>query len=324
MKFRTEIEVAPWQRPIDYSQTILSLGSCFADNIAARLRERKFRIVASPTGILFNPASIARIIERMHLNDKPISRDELFTSDERWLSYDFHSKFAGETPDQAIDIMQTALDSGHEALEHADHLILTLGTAWVYRHTETGEVVANCHKQPHATFRRELLTVEEVVACLERIIACLNPTTQLILTLSPVRHIGEGMEDNSLSKAILRVAIDSVVKRYAGAIYFPSYEMLMDDLRDYRFYGDDLVHPSTTAINYITEKFFDAALSSETKRIVPTVEKIVRAAQHRPLNATSREYKTFCEKQLAAIEELKSIDLNEEKYYFQRMLQINL
>ena len=323
MKFRTEIEVAAWSHPIDYNHNIVSLGSCFADNIARILARYKFRITASPTGILFNPASIAEAMEAM-LRREAVSHDELIEYEGRYLHHDFHSSLSGATAEEAVATMTRARECGGNALRSADLLIVTLGTAWVYRHTETGEVVANCHKQPHATFRRELLTVEEVVACLERIIACLNPTTQLILTLSPVRHIGEGMEDNSLSKAILRVAIDSVVKRYAGAIYFPSYEMLMDDLRDYRFYGDDLVHPSTTAINYITEKFFDAALSSETKRIVPTVEKIVRAAQHRPLNATSREYKTFCEKQLAAIEELKSIDLNEEKYYFQRMLQINL
>lgn len=324
MKFRTEIVVAPWQQPIDYSHTILSLGSCFADNIAERLRERKFRVVASPTGILFNPASIARMVERMYRNDKPIALDELFACDGAWLSYDFHSKFAAETPDKSLQIMQAAIDLGHDALRRADHLILTLGTAWVYRLTATGEVVANCHKQPHDNFRRELLSVEEVVACMERVIACLNPTTQLILTLSPVRHIGEGMEDNSLSKAILRVAIDNIVKRYPRAIYFPSCEALIDDLRDYRFYGDDLVHPSSAAIEYIAEKFFEAALSTEAKRMLPAVEKIVRAAHHRPLNVASQQYKTFCQQQLAAIEELKSIDFDEEKRHFRMMLQINL
>jgi hypothetical protein len=319
--FRTELKLKPWSQRLDYSSRIVTLGSCFANNIAQRLAHSKFQVEDSPTGILFNPASIARNIELM-IGGRGIAQESLVRLGQRWVSYEAHSLLSGATAESAMDAINTALRIGNEAIAECDILIITLGTAWVYRLRSTDEVVANCHKQPSSLFRRELLSVDECVEALERIVA--HAPRRVLFTLSPIRHIGDGLEDNSLSKAILRVAIDNIVKRYPRAIYFPSYEALIDDLRDYRFYGDDLVHPSSAAIEYIAEKFFDAALSAEAKRLLPTVEKIVRAAHHRPLNVASQQYKTFCQQQLAAIEELKSIDFDEEKRHFLTMLQINL
>lgn len=323
MKFRTEIDVTPWQRTIDYRDHILSIGSCFAQNIAERLAERKFNIATSPSGILFNPASIANTVERFRQR-RALCADDLFISDGRWLSYDFHSTLSAADRDEALRQMQSAVERGAELLEETDHLIVTLGTAWVYRLRSTGAVVANCHKQPHSLFCRELLSVADTIDALQRIVDNTNPRTHIILTLSPVRHIGEGVEDNSLSKAILRVAIDEVVRRNERVSYFPSYEIMMDDLRDYRFYGDDLVHPSQMAINYIADKFFEAALSAESKHLMHSVLDIVRAAKHRPMNAASEQYRTFCQKQLAAIATLENINFDEEKRHFESMLQINL
>lgn len=323
MKFRTEIEITPWQRTIDYRSRILSIGSCFAQNIAERLAECKFRVATSPSGILFNPASIARCIE-LFCRQSEVCADDLFESDGRWLSYDFHSSLSAADRNEARLLMQSAVERGAKLLEEADHLIVTLGTAWVYRLRATGEVVANCHKQPHSLFCRELLSVGESIDSLQRIVDSTPSKTHIILTLSPIRHIGEGMEDNSLSKAILRVAIDEIVRRNKRVSYFPSYEIMMDDLRDYRFYGDDLVHPSPMAISYIAEKFFAAALSNDAKKMMHNVLDIVRAAKHRPMNANSEQYRTFCQKQLTAIASLENVDFNEEKRHFESMLQINL
>lgn len=322
MKFRTEITPKPWAEKIGYDDTILSLGSCFADNIATKLAERKFRVVASPTGILFNPASIASAVERM-ANGRAPQSEELVEVAGRWLSYDFHSSISGENSASALNAMHSAIAVGNKALTASNYIIITLGTAWVYRLKSSGKVVANCHKQPHGNFSRELLSVAEVVAALESIIRATK--SRIIFTVSPVRHLGEGAEDNSLSKAILRVAVDRVCREHSDrAIYFPSYELMLDDLRDYRFYSDDLVHPTKFAVEYIAEKFFEAALSDEAKRLMPRVLQITRAASHRPTNPASDEHKRFCQEQLSAIEELGAVDFEEEKRYFERMLQINL
>ena len=322
MKFRTEIDIKPWQKRIEHSDSILSLGSCFATNIAQRLLERKFKVCNSPTGILFNPASIARSLELMSTCYQ-VSENDVFLSGEQYSSYLFHSHFSSTNKQEAIERMQQAINAGNKALSSADYLIVTLGTAWVYRLKTTGEVVANCHKQPSTNFSRELLSVDEIVKALESIHD--HCSAELILTISPVRHIGEGMEDNSLSKALLRVAVAEFIKRHPErTTYFPSFEILIDDLRDYRFYDNDLVHPSTMAIDYVAEKFFEAALSEKAKCRIEDIDRIVRAANHRPQNPNSEQHRAFCRKQLEAIDRISDVDLSKEREYFEQMLQINL
>lgn len=321
MKFRTEVNIPKWPFTIDHSHTIVSLGSCFANNIAAYLSRRKFRVISSPTGILFNPASIANAVD-MILDSRTIRSNELIECDGVYLHHDFHSSISGYSPESAIANMQSAIDRAYKALHDADYLILTLGTAWVYKLANTGHIVANCHKQPASMFRREMLSIDEIVASLERIISRSN--ARIILTLSPIRHISDGLEDNSLSKALLRVAIDDVCRRHSNVYYFPSYEILLDDLRDYRFYGDDLVHPSTSAIEYIAEKFLDAAISPATRQRMQLIESVMRGVEHRPNNPQSEAYKEFCRRMLRTIEEMEHIDFCEEKRHFERMLQINL
>ncbi|MBQ8492976.1 MAG: GSCFA domain-containing protein [Alistipes sp.] len=322
MKFRTEIDITPWHKPIDYSHNIVSLGSCFATNIAERLSRYKFRVTASPTGILFNPASIASAVRDM-VESRKATPEELIMHNDTYLSYRFHSLLAGNTPMEAVERMNEALERGRAALATADIIIITLGTAWVYRLNSMGEVVANCHKQPARMFRRELLSVDAIVEALEEILG--HTSCRILLTLSPVRHIGEGLEDNSLSKSLLRVAIAEVQRRHGERVdYFPSYEIMMDDLRDYRFYGDDLVHPTPMAVDYIAERFFATAMSSDAKMVMSRVEEVVRAAEHRPTNPTSEAHRSFCRRQLEAIAELRNVDLSEERAYFERMLQINL
>ena len=322
MKFRTEIEKISWKSPIEYSSHVVTLGSCFAERISALLEERKFNVTSLPTGILFNPASIAESFKLMTSRHR-VTQEEIFEVDGRWLSYNFHSSISAPTAKETIAVMQEAIERGSEALSSATHLIVTLGTAWVYRLREGGNVVANCHKQPSKLFSRELLSVDSIVELLKPM--CERFKGDIILTVSPVRHVGEGLVDNSLSKAILRVAIDTLQRLYPERItYFPAYEILVDDLRDYRFYSEDLVHPSQMAVEYIAEKFFDVALLPNSKEVMSRVERIVQASKHRPLNPHSESYKTFCRRQIDAIAEIRGVDLSKEKHFFDSMLQINL
>lgn len=326
MKFRTEIDIAPWSAPLEYDSHIVCLGSCFASNIAQRLRKRKFNVVDSPTGILFNPASISHAIEAMHSavrGVKSVDDAMMVELDGRCVNYDFHSSIAGGTPQEAEVIMQRALECGGEALRGCDLLVVTLGTAWSYVHRESNRVVANCHKQSSRLFERRLLSVAEVVEVLTSVVESVG--CRVLFTVSPVRHVGEGLEDNALSKATLRVAVAEVVAKYGDRVaYFPAYEIMMDDLRDYRFYESDMVHPTQQAVDYIADKFFAVALSERAKQRMQQVERVVSAMEHRPFNPLSDSYRAFCRKQLDVIASLRDVDLTEEKEFFERMLQINV
>ncbi len=314
MKFRTPIEIAPFEAKIDYSDRILAIGSCFAEAVGGRLLSSKFRATVNPTGVLFNPASICRTLQRFERKEL-ITKDELH---EGWFHYDFHSSLSAPTAEECIARINRAIELGHSALTSSDWIVVTLGTAWIYELATSGEVVANCHKQPSAKFRRRRLSVGEIVDMLNKTFAHLLPTKKMILTLSPVRHLGDGLSENSLSKATLRIAIEEFVKEHpARAFYFPAYEIFVDDLRDYRFYGEDMVHPSSVGVDYVWEKFCDVALSLESGQLLSRVMDVVRASQHRPVNRQSEGHRRFCEAQLRAIELLsKSVDLSEMRQYF--------
>ena len=321
MKFRTEITIAPWSEQIGYNDKIVCLGSCFASNIAGKLRESKFNVTDNPTGILFNPKSIARSIAMMR-NGTRVTEEDIFERNGRYVSYLFHSSISGATPEEALDAMNNALNNGRRSLEEATLIIITLGSAYVWRDS-SGEVVANCHKMSAKNFSNELLTTEQVTDSLREIID--NTKAKILFTVSPVRHLNDGLEGNSLSKAILRVATNNIISQYPNrASYFPAYELVMDDLRDYRFYAEDMLHPSAQAVEYVTGKFFEAALSDDAKKRQNKVLDIVQARAHRPLNPHSEAYRNFCLAQLKNIAELGDIDFSEEKEYFEQMLQINL
>ena len=321
MDFRTEIKIAPWSEQIDYNDRIVCLGSCFATNIARRLQESKFQVVDNPTGILFNPASIARSV-RLMTKRYTINNSDIFERNGRYVSYLFHSSISGSTPTEAIDKMNSALHNGTKAIDSASLIIITLGSAYVWRDM-SGEVVANCHQMSSKNFTNELLSVEHITESLREIVT--HTKAKILFTISPVRHLNDGLEGNSLSKALLRVAVDNIIKEHPNrASYFPSYEIVMDDLRDYRFYNEDMLHPSSQAVDYIAEKFFEAALSNRAKRVKNSVLEIVQARAHIAHNPQSEGYRNFCATQLKAIEELADIDFSEEKSYFEQMLQINL
>ena len=237
MKFRTEIAIAPWSEKLEYGDNIVCLGSCFASNIAAKLKESKFNVADNPVGILFNPASIARSI-RLMTSQTPITLSDVFERNGRYVSFMFHSSLSGATPEEAVEVMNNAVIEGGKQLNSAELIIVTLGSAYVWR-TRGGDVVANCHQVEASNFTTELLSLEQIIQNLEDIIS--RTSANILFTVSPVRHLNDGLEGNSLSKALLRVAIDKVIQNHPERVsYFPSYELVMDDLRDYRFYSSTI------------------------------------------------------------------------------------
>ena len=319
MKFRTEIEIAPFEKRIGYENRILALGSCFAEQISGRLAGAKFHITSNPTGILFNPLSIAEAIDS-YAAGRTLHPEELLMRGGLWFHYDFHGSFADLSPTLALARMNLGLQAGSNALRESDRIILTFGTAWVYELKETGRVVANCHKQPAGLFHRRRLSVEEIVGRFDPLLEGVLRDKQVLFTVSPVRHLGDGLEGNSLSKATLRLAVEQLCQRHENARYFPAYEILMDDLRDYRFYAEDLVHPSPQAIEYTWERFCEALLSERARQLLPKVEAVTTAALHRPLRPDSGAFKTFCQRQIEAIDQLDEVDLSQERRHFEHWL----
>lgn len=329
MQFRTTIEIKPFDRRIDHSQTILSLGSCFASNVAERLSRAKFCVTSSPTGILFNPESIAATLDRFDAvargdNGALPAAEDLAYGNERWFSYDFHSDFSATDATDALAAMQEAVRHGAQALKDAQVVILTFGTAFVFRNKQSGDVVANCHKQPQALFQREMMSAEQIAARYISLMQGPLAGKQVIFTVSPVRHLADGLEQNSLSKATLRVAVDLIQKARPNAYYFPSYEIVMDELRDYRFYADDMTHPSRMAIDYIWERFGEVTFSDKTKALNERIERIIKASEHRPFNRSGQEYKAFCRTQREKIMQLESehpsVCMAKEKEFFDTYL----
>lgn len=317
MKFRTEIEATPLAEGLEYGAKLFALGSCFAENISERLSRAKFSIVSNPFGVLFNPASIANAIERL-TDARAFAVCDITAGKECYFSFDAHSALDGKTHTEAFGNLNRAVAQGSKALHDAEWVILTFGTAWVYEHE--GRVVANCHKQPAAEFVRRRLSVAEIVERYSRLFEGALRDKKVILTVSPVRHIGDGLQENSVSKATLRLAVEELVPKYENVHYFPSYEILIDDLRDYRYYADDLAHPSKMAVDYVWERFCDAVLSEGAKAKLPLVEQVVAAAEHRPFNPECEVHRAFCRKMLAKAESLPEIDFSLEKSEFERYL----
>ncbi len=321
MKFRTELKINPFTRKIGYSDRILALGSCFTEHIAARMEQLKFHITANPTGILFNPSSISESVRTYALH-KEVTRKELHSDHDLWFHYAFHGDFSRLSPEEALLAMNAARDRAAEALSVSNTLLITWGTSWVYE--RDGHIVANCHRQPAREFTRHRLSVEEIVEDYTALIQNELQGKHIILTVSPVRHIGDGLSGNNVSKSTLRLAAEILCERFPEVDYFPSYEALIDDLRDYRYYADDLVHPSTQAVAYIWELFSEAVLDDHTRELIPQIEAVLRMAAHRPRNPHAEEYQKMVRRALDEIDRLKEINFERERAAFLKSLEINL
>lgn len=318
MKFRTELTVSRSPFTVSHSRHGFMAGSCFADNIYRKLSAAKFPVTANPTGILFNPASIAAMIGRV-AEGRPYTEAELVHGDDGWFSYDHHGAFSGDDMAAVLDGMNRSLAEGHRALFDADYVVVTFGTAWVYRLVSDGRVVANCHKMPSAEFVRERLSVGEIVDVFGELLKGELAGRQVLFTVSPVRHLKDGLAENSLSKAVLRVAAGELAARYDNAFYFPAFEIVNDDLRDYRFYAPDMAHPSPQAVDYVWEKFVEFAMDTETASLLPRLERLDAAMHHRVMNPSANGCRAFREASLRLLDglrrDLPAIDFSAEETY---------
>lgn len=301
--FRTEIKSIESSFTLDYDDVLLSFGSCFSQNIGAQLSQRKFNLLFNPFGVLYNPSSIKQSIERLFGNSA-YPEDQIIEHNGLWQSFDFHSSFSAVSQFECLNNIKASLSKALVQFQNATTLIVTFGTAYVYRNKANGQVVANCHKFPAANFTRERLSIAQIIDDYTELIQHLQtqfPSLKIIFTLSPIRHLKDGFEANQISKSILRIAIDEICKSSPNLHYFPSYELLLDDLRDYRFYQADLVHPNDLAIQYIWEKFQATYFNEETMDILKRVEELIKAANHRPFHASSAPHQLFKEKSLAQV-----------------------
>ena len=299
MKLQTNISIKQQaDNLIDYHSRILLLGSCFSENIGNKLSYFKFQSKQNPFGILFHPKAIENLISRA-IKEELYTEKELTFNNERWHCFDAHSSISAVAKNVLLTNLNSALIHTKKQLKEATHVFITLGTSWVYRYLETNTIVANCHKIPQKEFSKELLSVAEISRTLEQCIALLksiNKTVSVTFTVSPVRHLKDGFIENTRSKAHLIAAIHTVINSENNTYYFPSYEIVMDELREYRFYNEDMLHPNTTAINYIWEKFVSSWFSREAQDIMQEVETVQRGISHKPFNEKSEQHQQFLKK----------------------------
>ena len=321
MNFRTQVELPEKEAEIIHSDQILLFGSCFVENIGNLLVENKFRCDMNPFGVLYNPLSIFKALEQL-LERKIYEEKDLFFSGGLWHSWMHHGDFSAPSVEACLRRVNARLEEASQALLSADWLVMTWGTSYVYIHEESQEVVGNCHKQPEKTFRRLRENagtfVEKGRSVLEKV-RKVNPKLKVLLTVSPIRHAKDGMHGNQLSKAELLLAVDEICRTCPECYYFPSYEIVMDELRDYRFYADDMMHPSRLAVEYIWECFGRCYFGTETQTVMKEWAEVKKALEHRPFRPDSDAYRNFLSQIVLKIARLK------EKFpYLEVQKEINL
>ncbi|MEC3905414.1 GSCFA domain-containing protein [Tamlana sp. 2201CG12-4] len=301
MKLQTQILLEKQsERLIDYKSNVLLLGSCFSENIGDKLSYFKFQSLQNPFGILFHPKAIETLIFNA-VSGKKYSKADVFQYNEQWHCFDAHSKLSNSSKEALLSVLNLNVQSTYQQLNKASHIIITLGTAWVYRFVQSDHIVANCHKIPQKQFKKELLSVEEIVSSLSKtveLIRSIKSKVPIIFTVSPVRHLKDGFVENTQSKAHLITGIHQYLKSESfiennQSSYFPSYEIMMDELRDYRFYASDMIHPNQTAIDYIWEKFNTVWVSESAVKTMNEVEIIQKGFQHKPFNPKSQAHQKF-------------------------------
>ncbi len=298
MTFRTEYPITAAPFGITHQTPLLSIGSCFAENIARRLERLAFSIHMNPFGILFNPISMANGLEM--LGEKRIlSEKDLFLKNNLWQNYTFHSQFSKTNLQTALIEMQQSIDSGHAWMQKSNRWLLTLGTSAVFMEKSSQQIVANCHKMPAVVFEKKRLSIQAIIDAFAPIFEKQQVQVadfQIIMTVSPIRHLRDGFIENQRSKAILILAIERLTELYDFVHYFPAYELLLDDLRDYRFYEADMIHPNSQSIDYIFNFFIKTFMNDKTQLILRFVEKYRQRVEHRPFNTESVDYQLFVTK----------------------------
>lgn len=298
MNLQTKIPLYAKEPKVDYNSEIVLLGSCFAENIGEKFEYFKFKNENNPFGILFHPKAIETFLWMATQGDQYTETD-LFQINEQWHCFDAHSSLSSSNQETALSNLNNALVVAQQKIRTATHIFITLGTSWVYRLKSLDMIVANCHKIPQNEFQKELLSIEDITQCLQNsvhLIHSLNPLAEIIFTVSPVRHTKDGFIENNRSKSHLIASIHQIVNGYKKLSYFPSYEIMMDELRDYRFYDTDMVHPSKLAIEYIWERFVKVWVSEDAIKTMDRVEEIKKGIAHKPFNPKSKQYQLFLEK----------------------------
>lgn len=322
--FRTELTIAPQERQLTRTARVLTVGSCFADSIGQRLRLNKVNALVNPFGTVFQPLALAQLL-RAAAGEEQDWQQHVVEARGRWQSYDFHSTIGAESPVELLQLIQETVRRVGDFVRTADAVVLTLGTAWAYRLRETGELVSNLHKLPASLFEKELLTADEIVNGLAEVHALLrrlNPAVRIVLTVSPVRHIKDTLPLNAVSKSVLRVACHYLSELLPGVSYFPAYELLTDELRDYRFYASDMLHPSEVAEDYIWDKFARAYFDADFGRFRKEWAAVRQSLGHRPLHLGAPEHRTFLDQTAERLERLsgQGVDVRQELRDVQRQL----
>lgn len=292
MIFHTEINIKPLEQTVVYADALLFLGSCFADEVGVICKGLGFNALVNPFGVLYNPASIAQSVERLD-SGRPFTRDDVIAVGERqYCTFNHNTAFWNTSEDMLLQTINQRLGEAHEHFMKSKWLVVSLGTSWVFKHRMSGQIVSNCHKLPAHQFDREFLTVERSSQYLSGIVER-HPEKQFIFTVSPLRHLKDGMHGSQLSKAVLLLAVNEICRQFANAHYFPAYEIMMDELRDYRFYKEDMVHPTEQAVRYIWERFAEFAINASEKPAMNAAAELRQMLEHKPLFPETEAFKRF-------------------------------
>jgi len=334
MDFHLAFTPKPFATKINHQQKMLLVGSCFTENMGTKLKQHKFSVLENPNGILFNPISITKAISS-YINNKQYTAADLFYQNESWNSWAHHSRFSYPDKEQCLLAINQSQQQANTFLKDADWVMITLGSAFAYALYfaeglanensvgQDGDIVANCHKVPTDKFNKKLLSLQEIIAALQRMmneLTSFNPAIKIIFTISPVRHLRDGFVENNRSKATLIHAVHQLVEERENAFYFPAYELVIDDLRDYRFYAEDMVHPNYAATNYVWEKFVPACIDEPTQKLMKEINVINAAKSHKPFNPASAQHKKFLQLNVERVNELSKlypyINFESEKAFF--------
>ncbi|MDI9366493.1 MAG: GSCFA domain-containing protein [Flavobacterium sp.] len=332
MQFQANINIKPLQPSITYHDKLLLIGSCFTEHIGNYFMDVKFRVLQNPNGILFDPISVCNSLTS-YIQNKQYTADDLVYLNEAWHSWQHHSCFSGINKDEVIANINQWQQTAHHFLKEADWLIITLGSSFVYKLVDNspiplgrgagGGTVANCHKAPAQTFQKHLSTIEETIVALDTVLYQLfqfNPDLKVLFTISPVRHLRDGVVDNNRSKARLIEAVHHLVNKFDKLHYFPAYELVVDVLRDYRFFDIDLAHPNYAATQFVLAHFAESCMNKDTQQLMDEIKKLVIARNHKPFNPTSNQHQQFLKAQLQKTKALQALhpylDFSQELAFF--------
>ncbi len=320
MNFKINFDIQPPESKINIKQNLMMMGSCFAENIGEKLSLHKFNNLINPNGILFNPINIFDALNS-YIEGKIYTENDLFLHDELWYSWQYHGRFSDVEKDVALTKINDSQRLAIAQIKNVDHLMLTFGSAYVYELKNINEIVSNCHKVPQQKFNKRLLTVNEIVDAFNKS-KIKNLKSNIILTVSPVRYFRDGLVENNHSKAVLIQAVHELIREHKNLYYFPAFEIVMDELRDYRFFENDLVHPNDLAVAYVWERFCETMLDDETKSFLKSMDEILSAKNHRPFNSNTQKHLEFLNTYLTKTELLNKafpfLSLEAEKNYFRK------